>query len=137
MRSFYKELTDDEIRHTIAFDFDGVINPFYSGWCGIDKIPDPPDPKIIQLIKTLRTHGFRVVIMSSRALHESGYNAIVKYLHEYRIVVDEITSSKICAQCYVDDRSFHYSPQELLDRGVNQIAKEIMTYRPWWEVPNE
>lgn len=75
--------------------------------------------------------------MSSRAMHESGYNAIVEYLRQYKIIVDDVTSTKVCAQCYVDDRSYHYSPKELLERGVDNVAEEIMSYRPWWEVGDE
>lgn len=130
--SEYRELTEWEMQHTIAFDFDGVINPFTSGWCGIDKIPDPPDMKWVVIIRKLRRDGFRVVIMSSRALDPSGKKALEEYLEKYHIVVDEVTAQKVVANVYVDDRAYRADPRIVKEKGISTIVDELENFQTHW-----
>lgn len=89
---------------TIAFEFDGIIHSYKSGWQGIDIIPDPPIPGIKEIIDKLRNNGYLVVIFSVRCEHKDGEKAIIDWLQKYNIFVDDIVYTKPSAFCYIDDK---------------------------------
>lgn len=111
--------------HTIAFDFDGVIHSYIQSWVSDDIIPDLPVKGIREVIATLRKNGYRVVVFSSRCLTEKGLNAVRNYLNKYDIKVDDITSEKIPAMCYVDDRSICF------DGDTVTLVDKIRNFKPW------
>ena len=59
-------------RPTVAFDFDGVIHSYKSGWKGEAEVPDPPVPGIREAIAHIRLAGYRVIVVSSRCRSEEG-----------------------------------------------------------------
>lgn len=110
---------------TVVFDFDGVIHSYTSGWKGTDVIPDPVVPGIQDAINTLRTKGFRVVVVSTRCATLKGRRAVQKYMIDNHIVVDDIMGVKPPAICYVDDRAIYFDghPETLVDK--------IQSFRTW------
>lgn len=112
---------------TVAFDFDGVIHSYTSGWKDASVIPDPPVPGIREAIAEIRAAGYDVIVFSSRCKTEAGYNAIKKWLKENNIVVDCITFTKPPAIVYIDDRAicFNGKPETLLS--------QIRSFQPWYK----
>ena len=88
---------------TIAFDFDGVIHSYRSGWRGVDQTPDPIVPGIKEAIDELRT-GYRVVVVSTRCAKTEGILAVRRYLAENGIEVDDVLAEKPPAFCYTYKR---------------------------------
>ncbi len=92
---------------TVAFDFDGVIHGYDSGWTG--PVPtDPPVPGAREAIATLRAAGYRVVVFSCRVLTAEGMAATREWLRKHGIEVDGITGIKPHAVLYVDDRAHRF-----------------------------
>ena len=119
-------------RPTVVFDFDGVIHSYTSGWQGSDAaIPDPPVSGIKEAIDHIRAAGYRVVVVSTRCRSVEGQYAIARWLRENGIEVDNITSEKPPAVCYVDDRAITFDghPETLLERIVN--------FQPWYQFKKE
>ena len=113
------------MKGTVVFDFDGVIHSYTSGWKGVDMIPDPPVPGIKEVIKELRSTGYRVVVQSSRASALYGVSAIEDYLKEHDIVVDDITHEKPPAIAYIDDRAICF------DGHPETLIEKIINFKPW------
>ena len=112
-------------KHTVVFDFDGVIHSYTSGWKGTTEIPDPPVPGIQEAIEHIRLAGYRVVVVSSRCINKGGESAVRHYLLEHGITVDDVTGLKPAAICYIDDRAIYFDghPETLLEKIVN--------FKPW------
>lgn len=110
---------------TVVFDFDGVIHSYTSGWQGMMEIPDPPVPGIREAIEHIRAAGFRVVVVSTRCCGPEGMGALMRYLAENGIVVDDVVREKPPAVCYIDDRAicFDGHPETLLEKIIN--------FKPW------
>ncbi|WP_143321187.1 hypothetical protein [Clostridium sp. HBUAS56010] len=113
------------MKRTIVFDFDGVIHSYISGWKGAENIPDKPVEGIKEAISEIRKSGYEVAVVSSRAASKEGKNAIEHYLENNGIKVDTVTSQKLPAICYIDDRAicFQGDPSSLL--------RQIRSFRPW------
>lgn len=114
----------------VAFDFDGVIHSYSSGWKGATEISDPPVPGIKEAIEALKANGFKVIIHSSRCGHDGGRVAIFKWLRAYGMAdlfeLDEVTDSKPPAIVTVDDRCicFDGKPETLLEK--------VRDFTPWY-----
>src|SRR5258708_7960603 len=104
----------------ICVDFDSTIYP----WDLVMASPDPV-PGAADALRRLKDAGYRIVILTSRLsptwLAESGYNAVDQKAHIERLLTrdaipyDDVTSEKVPAQAYVDDRAirFHDNWQEV------------------------
>ncbi len=95
------------VRRTICLDFDGVLNSYRSGWCGIDAIPDPPIHGSDRAVARLR-EDYRVVVHSARCATQDGRDAIQAWLDKHGIVVDEVCEHKPPALVYIDDRAIRF-----------------------------
>ncbi|HBE66849.1 MAG TPA: hypothetical protein DDW52_01740 [Planctomycetaceae bacterium] len=95
------------MRRTICLDFDGVLNSYRSGWCGIDNIPDPPIHGTDRAVQRLRK-DYRVVVNSARCATPEGREAIRQWLARHNIEVDEVCEHKPPATVYVDDRAIRF-----------------------------
>ena len=113
------------MKKTVAFDFDGVIHSYTSGWKGADIVPDPVVPGIKESIEALRAARYEVVVVSSRANTYEGAMAIMEYLGKNGINVDEVTSEKPPALVYVDDRAICF------DGNASSLVEKIINFRPW------
>lgn len=111
----------------IVFDFDGVINSYKSGWCGVDNIPDPPVPGIREAIQELMDAGYEVVVSSSRATGTLGLHAIQQYLEKHDIRVSYVSGDKPPALCYIDDRAICF------DGNAAGLLEKVQSFKPWYE----
>lgn len=59
----------------LCLDFDGVCHSYFSGWQGVDNIPDPPVPGLFEFILEA-SHSFDVQIFSSRSAWPEGLTAM-------------------------------------------------------------
>ena len=117
---------------TVAIDFDDTIAP----WGPLFDL-DPPFRGVADAMTALRDAGYRIVILTSRlspAWWEEAHfkfdsptpevfgsrNAryIEDYLRYWQIPFDSITSEKIKAEVYFDDRAVQVDPGLL----ANEIA---------------
>lgn len=116
-----------ETKKIVVFDFDGVINSYQSGWCGINNIPDPPVPGIKEAIDKIRKADYYVVVVSSRCADKTGIEAIKDYLHKYDIEVDSVQIEKPICAVTIDDRAicFNGDPTTLL--------YQVKHFKPWWD----
>jgi hydroxymethylpyrimidine pyrophosphatase-like HAD family hydrolase len=113
-------------RRTIAVDFDGVIAE-YDGWKGAGVLGAPRSDVILAL-RELRSEGWKVVIHTTRGVHE-----IAPYLIEHDIPHDEINQNqdyrtqgpKPVADVYWDDRAVCYSG------NASDDLKAIREFRTW------
>lgn len=109
---------------TIVFDFDGVIHSYFSGWQGIDVIPDPPVDGIRETIEQLRKR-YRLVVVSSRCREKKGLEATKRWLADHNIEVDDVTFEKVPAIVYVDDRALTF------DGDPEALLGKIRHFKPW------
>lgn len=114
------------MKKTVAFDFDGVIHSYTSGWKGETMIPDPPVLGIREVIEDLRK-DYLIAIFSTRAKTPQGQEAIAQYMIDHRIHFDVISAGKPIAICYVDDRAIHF------DGITKGLAETIRQFKSWNE----
>lgn len=113
----------------VAFDFDGTVTSYASGWTGAESIPDRPLEGIRELFEKLRSAGMVIVIYSCRARTLPGYRAIIAWLTRWHLIefVESVVYTKPVARCYVDDRAISF-------RGdVQELFWRIMNFRSWTE----
>ena len=115
------------LKKRICFDFDGVIHSYISGWKGANIIPDPPVEGIKKVIDDLISKNYEIVIFTTRARIIEGYNAVQEYLNKYDIEFDMITSDKIPAFVYIDDRAICF------DGDTSRLIEQIDTFIPWFK----
>ena len=119
-----------DYKPTVVFDLDGVIHSYKSGWQGASVIPDPVVPGIIEAIDSLRAHGYRVVVVSTRCVSSEGMEAVKNYLAENQIVVDDVLAEKPPALCYVDDRAICF-------RGnAGKLVRQVESFKTWLDDPS-
>ena len=125
---------------TVAIDFDGVIHDYEGGWQGYDVISGNPVPGVIEDILRLKAAGYTVIVMTSRALSLFGLSAVKSWLEERGLTVGngsfepsglgnsfdifEVTSSKVPAMCYIDDRGVTFRP------GMD-LLETVRNFTPW------
>ena len=120
------EISTTNIKKIVVFDFDGVINSYSSGWCGIDNIPDPPVLGIKEAIDKIRKADYYVVVVSSRCATETGIEAIKDYLYKYDIEVDSVQMEKPLCVATIDDRAICF------DGNPKNLLQQIDCFEPWW-----
>ena len=114
-------------KKTIVFDFDGVIHSYTSGWQGISVIPDPVVPEIQAAINYLRMEGYEVIVVSTRCARPDGKLAVIRYLIDNHIVVDDVVAYKPPAICYIDDRAICF------DGDALGLISKIRKFKPWYQ----
>jgi len=121
----------DDIKNRIMIDFDGVIYD-YDGW-NDGKLINGPIPVAIELIKDLKNDGFEIVIFTSRASENGNQNPTSEelindmkiWLKKYDIPYDYITSEKLPALVYIDDRALNFT-KNLNIRNIKQKIKTLL-----------
>ena len=116
---------------TVAFDFDGVIHSYTSGWQGEDAIPDPPVPGIREALKEIHDAGYEVVVVSTRCATIKGHRAIEAWLYDngLREYIDKVCKEKPPAVAYIDDRAICF------DGHPETLLKKIQNFQPWYKMP--
>jgi len=89
---------------TIAVDFDGVIHAYTKGWQG-GELYDPPMEGAAKAIKGLLDEGYKVVVFTTRKDHE----AIADWMVRWGLPLIPITSIKMPAIAYIDDRAVRFT----------------------------
>lgn len=92
---------------TVCLDFDGTLHS-YTAWIAPHVVNGPPTPGAREAVQELVLAGYRIVICSARASSPSGKSAIQAWCVMHAIPVDDITSEKPTAVCYVDDRGIRF-----------------------------
>lgn len=116
----------EEVRRTIAVDFDGVIAE-YDGWKG-KGVFGLPRKDVVEALHELRAEGWKIVIHTTR-----GEQEVRPYLVRHGIPHDEINRNsdyrtlgvKPVADVYWDDRAFFYSGDARRD------IRRIRRFRTW------
>jgi hypothetical protein len=111
-------------KKTLAFDFDGVIHSYTSGWKGYTIIPDPPVEGMKELIGEL-SKKYEIIIFSARAKDNLGVLAIVDYLKKHQIYFDGVTHIKPMAVCYIDDRAIKF------EGDAERLREDISKFKVW------
>lgn len=120
LKDFLKDFSFDT---KLAFDFDGVINSYISGFSKVeDKIIDPPVEEIIPFLQYCFENFEEVVIYSSRCGKETGSKLINEYLSINGFsgtirCVEKIDDSYLL----IDDRIIDYTIVENIEEFVDNF----------------
>lgn len=66
----------------LCLDFDGVLHSYASEWKGVDVVPDPPTPGMVDFLAHAIDH-FDVQIFSSRSHQPGGQPAMENWLRKH------------------------------------------------------
>jgi hydroxymethylpyrimidine pyrophosphatase-like HAD family hydrolase len=106
----------------ICVDLDGVIHR-YSLKYHDGSLYDIPMKGARDFMQKLKDRGFCVVIFTARPLDVPDYNEGIKtveeWLDRFKIPYDYVTSLKVPATAYIDDRAIHF------DGDWNQVEKNL------------
>ena len=109
-------VTEQEIEgpKRIMVDFDVPIHKYSKGYFNA-QIYDIPTEGVKEALQFLKNQGFEIVIHTTRVSQEEhpetykvNAEAIAKWLQSYNIDYDRITSEKLLALAYIDDRSVRF-----------------------------
>ena len=67
------------------------------------RVNNVPNPRIVKLVKEMRSRGILVIVYSSRWWGD--YNAVKAWLKKYKIIVDGIVLGRLKADLYICDKS--------------------------------
>ena len=121
---------------TVAIDFDGVLHSYQGGWQGYEVISGEAVPGVIEDIKRLKAAGYRVVVMTSRALMYEGKKAAAEWMRARGLTVGcglegdedsdvfDVTYRKVPALVYIDDRGVTFRP------GMD-LVETVEKFTPW------
>lgn len=124
---------DDKI---IMIDFDGAIHKYSEGFKD-GTIYDEPIKNVKSAIKIFRNKGFKVIVFTAR-LSEKYHGLdqvneqkemIKEWLSKYGIEIDGMTSEKIPALIYIDDRGFRFSgiwTNEVVMNVINLCSSNLL-----------
>ncbi len=117
-------------RKRIMIDLDGVIHKYSKGFKD-GTIYDSPINGAKEAIDELRNNDYEVILFTARLSPTSnGHDEvnkqrimIKKWLKKYRIKVDGLTSEKLQAELYVDDRGVHFNGD--WNKTLNEIKLRL------------
>jgi len=98
----------------VMIDLDGTIHKYSKGFAD-GEIYDEPYQKVKPVISWLRKNGFEIVIFTTRASklnakemggdYKDQIQKVKDWLNKNNIYFDRITSDKLAAEFYIDDRA--------------------------------
>ena len=106
-------------KYNICVDFDGVLNN-YQGWNGSDELYTIRDGAKEFMEKL--NENYNIIVFTVRDNEK-----VQKWLEEYNVPFKEVTSIKVGAVCYIDDRGLKFNGD--YDETLNQIND----FKTYWE----
>jgi len=103
----------------VCVDFDGVLNT-YTGWKGEQELYAPRDGA--REFMTGLSRDYRVVVFTTR-----DNNLVRDWLEKYNILFDDVTSTKVGAVCYIDDRGLKFNGD------FNETLNQLSNFKAHWE----
>lgn len=106
--------SDDEMIHRVMVDFDGTIHKYSKGWFD-GTIYDIPTEGAEEFMIELKEHNYEIMIFTTRIETDDEYKKeeqtknIEEWMNKYNIPFDGITSKKLPAIAYVDDRGINFN----------------------------
>lgn len=113
-------LSSDKGSQVVALDFDGCLAELLPGQ--FSKIGEPL-PGAIEAIQTLVDEGYRVVIMSTRAMSGKGKSDIQDWLDAHGAPDVTVTGHKIPASVYLDDRAVRFTDWKTSLEEIRNIVE--------------
>jgi len=115
----------------IMVDFDGVISSYKHGWNNGELI-DEPNPGTKEALDKFHNEGYEVVIFTTRASKEHNkkpshiqlIEALKVWLNKYNIYYDKITSEKLGAVAYIDDRGIRFNDWNQVLNDLEQLKNK-------------
>ncbi len=113
----------------IMIDFDQTIHSYHEGWSD-GVIYGYPLKGAKEAIEQLKSTGYEIIIFTARLSETQEFEKnrrkkeISEWLDKYEILYDDITSDKLPALCYIDDKAIRFEGcwMEALN-NVEQIIK--------------
>lgn len=115
-------------RKTIVFDFDGVIHKYSKGWQD-GSIYDEPVQGIKEVINELHK-DYDIYVVTTRARDLRQQTAVENYLNDNGIEFDCVTSIKVPASVYIDDRGLQFNPD-----NIDKLVHDIRNFQTWQDIP--
>ncbi len=93
----------------LLIDFDRVIHKYSQGFKD-GSIYDDPVPGAIEALKKLQEAGYEVIVFTAKSqLGQKRNKAIKKWLEKYGLKNIKVTSTKLSARAYIDDRAIRFT----------------------------
>lgn len=113
--SYTENFDPSDTRERVMVDFDGVIHDYKNGWQD-GSIYGELIEGTKEAIDTFRELGLKITIFTTRASRahngpaerDNLVSQVENWLHEKDIYFDEITSEKLGAIAYIDDRGIRF-----------------------------
>jgi 5'(3')-deoxyribonucleotidase len=94
---------DNNLKKTIAVDFDNVIHDMNQGWKKGEIYGEQVDGSV-EAIKKLQQFGYEVIVFTARVKLEP----VKEWLKEWNLKV-KVTNQKPPAIAYIDDRAIRFT----------------------------
>lgn len=125
-----EEPSYDKNTKTIMIDLDGVLHKYSEGFKD-GTLYDSAFEGAKESLKKLKDSGYKIIIFTSRLSSSSNGEdkikiqkiRIMKWLKKNGIEVDGITSEKLPAEIYIDDRAIHFNGN--WDDTMNEIKLRL------------
>ena len=120
----------------VMIDLDGTIHKYSKGFAD-GNVYDEPYQKAKPVINWLKKHGYEIVIFTTRASelnakemggdHKDQIQKVTDWLNKNNIYFDRITSDKLAADFYIDDRAIELRNGDwsnVINIIKNRLAKD-------------
>lgn len=134
IRTIYPESKDERNKRRAMIDLDGTIHKYSKGYLKDGSVYDPPFDGAREVINYLKDKGYEIVIFTTRVSKENAKETggdhleqirkVGEWLKKYDIYFDRITSEKLAADFYIDDKAIHI-PNGDWKVVLNVIKKRI------------
>jgi len=119
----------------IMIDFDQTIHSYHDGWSD-GVIYGHPLKGAKETIEHLKSIGYEIIIFTARLSEAQEFEKnrrkrlISEWLDMHEILYDDITSDKLPAMCYIDDKAVRFEGcwMEVLQK-VEQIIKTDIDFK--------